>query len=142
MIMRFVALLVTHWALIAVPALCRAGLLVDCCAAVDTQKRDSAACPSGCPNRCSTDEPSPSPVDQQRPEGRDCSACAEACNSVAVVADRTGGADLPTDLMPTAWADLVRDDGPAPALHVRARVPDHQTRIALPFPISDRPLLL
>jgi hypothetical protein len=117
------ASLVTLWALVAAPNLCRAGLLVACCHEAGEARptvTDDCCAPQGSPAL---------PVD------RECDSCVGVCDTVAKPPD---GAD---DAQPvvTMAVDIGAATTPYNAAFARAsrgRAP--QPRI--PFPPSDVPL--
>ena len=140
--MRILALLATIWGLVGMPALCRAGVLVDCCVLTHHAGEESRGCPDECPSGCPDESPDKCPDDTESSDERDCSSCADICNSVCLPTGKQGSADMEITLAPVV-ATTGALAGGLPS--VRYASPDAFTqrpRENLPFPTSDRPLLL
>ena len=140
--MRILALLVAVWGLVGMPALCRAGVLVECCVPTHHADEDPDGCPDECPNGCPDEFPGKCPDDTDSPDERDCSSCADICNSISLPTGRPGCEDAEITLVPV----VPTTEAPASGLlSVPYASPDVLSRWPhenLPFPISDRPLLI
>jgi len=127
--------LLMAWLLVGPPALCRAELLVQCCAHDPAESSPTAAIPSCCDedHHGESERESPTP---RAP--RECGDCAGVCNGVAKPSDDS------TDAYLVDWAVLSDDAGeesppPQRTGHDFARL--RLLRMA-PFPPSDVPLLI
>ena len=140
--MRILALLAAVWGLVGVPALCRAGVLVECCAPTHPADKDRHGCPDECPNGCHDELPDKCPGDTGSSDERDCSSCADICNSVTLPTGKLGGEDVEITLAPVVpTTEALGSSLPS----VRYASPDVFNRWPhenLPFPTSDRPLLI
>ncbi len=124
------------------PALCRAGLLVECCLRTQRAEQESPGCPDECPNGCPDESPDKCPDDAESSGERDCSSCAEVCASVSLPLGKPASEAVKITLAPVVAATEVLAGG-LPS--VRYASPDVFNRWAhhnLPFPKSDRPLLI
>lgn len=129
--------LLMAWLLAGPPALCRAGVLVECCDHASTKTANSSAhvsapCCGDCGTNSKSEKPAPDPVPRQ------CGTCAGVCATVVKPVD---------DANPTTFAVFlaipahVASDG-QPATDTGYLDP-HSYRIAnLPYPPSDLPLLI
>ncbi len=114
--MRIALLITAAWGLWAMPVLCESGMLEDCC---------GQTCPDGEDSGC------------------ECPGCVELCNAHATKPDGASEACvtkagmllavLPAHADTTVSSDQITFDEPAWLLSLRAN---------LPYPESDRPLLL
>jgi hypothetical protein len=142
MLMRILALLVAVWVLVAMPALCRGGVLVACCAPTHDAEETSQGCPDGCPNSCPDESADECPDDTRSSDERDCSSCADICHSVSLTPGKPGSKAVEITFVPAVPATEALAGG---LLSVRYAWPDafdRRPRENLPFPASDRPLLL
>jgi len=125
------ASLMTLWALVAAPNLCRAGVLVACCQ--HAPERDMAATAAvGC---CDEGEP------KNLPENRDCGSCANVCDTIAKPPDGGDqpGMELPVALVVNVVFVRIEPWSPQGATsHIDLPV----SGVDLPFPPSDVPLLI
>lgn len=114
---RTLAFLVALWGLVALPALCEGGLFSDCC---------ENACPNG------TDPGQPC----------ECPPCVEVCNASAVLPKQPAGLNPAIQVAQPAVTIAAAASECAPASDAWSgafnRTPDDN----LPYPVSDRPLLL
>ncbi len=139
--MRILALIVVAWSFVGMPALCRAGILVECCA-LGLPHEKSHDAPEKCPGDCPCDNRDESPDDRESSEPRDCDSCTESCNVVSLYSKQSDSDDFAE--MPVLVITVTR--GPCDAIlshphHSRNR---NTTQIDehLPIPASDRPLLI
>ena len=124
------ASLMTLWALVAAPNLCRAGVLVACCQ--HAPERDIA--PTAAVGCCDEGEP------KNLPENRNCGSCAGVCDTIAKPPD---GGDQPDMEQPTAVVVNVIYVCVEPLMQGTAsRVDLTVSGVRLPFPPSDVPLLI
>ena len=140
--MRVLALLAAIWGLGGVSVLCRAGVLVECCVPTQHAEETSHGCPDECPNSCPDESPDKCPDDTRSSDERDCSSCADICNSVSLTTGKLGSEDVEITLAPVVPTTEALSCG-LPS--VRYASPDgfnRRPRENLPFPTSDRPLLL
>lgn len=125
------------WLLIGPPALCRAGVLVDCCAHESTQSTaPTETVESPCCEKHESEEDAALLTPERIP--RKCGDCAGVCNSVAKPSDDTGLNTLavsPVAVVPVA------SEAPMP---VQGNLDPHRTPIHTgpPYPPSDLPLLI
>ena len=124
------------------PALCRAGVLVECCVPTHHAKEESHGCPDECPDGCPDGFPDECPDGTGSSDERGCSSCADVCNSVFLPTDKLGGGDVEITLAPAVhMTDAFT--GELPSLHYASRDIFYQwPHENLPFPTSDRPLLI
>lgn len=122
------------------PTLCRAGVLVECCAlgipAHEGSRDAPAEYPSGCPcdgDGCSNNTESPEP--------RDCDSCAESCNVVSTHSKQSD--DDFAVLLVVGVVSMQAPNDALPQHEIRTRdLSTARLREHLPIPISDRPLLI
>ena len=133
---RFILIITVVWSLVGAPMLCRAGVLVRCCAEAPNEQApaDRAGCERGC---CS----SPSDKAPARDSGqRECDSCATLCDAVAKPIDDdplAGPSQLAADTVCLGFVAAVTTSLPqAPAPY---RPPDI---LRVRFPFSDIPLLI
>lgn len=133
---RYVLIITVGWSLMGAPMLCRAGVLVRCCAPSikDQGPVENTDCENGCCSRPNGEAP------VQDGDERECDSCVALCKAVAKPIDDDplpGRAGLAT---PTIVPSL---DTAAPSILMWAlaidRPPD---KLRLPFPSSDIPLLI
>ena len=136
--MRILALLTAVWGLVGMPALCRAGVLLDCCAPTHEAEETSQDCPDECPKSC----PDEYPDDTKSCDERDCSSCADICNSVFLTSGKMGSEDAEITCVPAIPTPATLADGLPSARSASHDAFNRWPRKNLPFPISDRPLLL
>ena len=140
--MRTLALLPVVWSFVGVPTLCRAGFLVECCAPAAPLHTESHGNPDECPDKCPGHEPHECPDGTESPEPRDCGSCAEACNAVSPHQKTVANEELtstPATTVATPRAYASRDASPS---HALPDIFDGWPRKYLPYPVSDRPLLI
>ncbi len=125
------ASMITLWALVGAPNLCRAGVLVGCCQ--HAPERDMA--PVAAVGWCNEGEP------KNLPENRECGSCANVCNTIAKPPD--GGDQAAMEFPAAAIVSVVSVSVETLALRDPApRIDLSVSRIDLPFPPSDVPLLI
>jgi len=123
------------------PMLCRAGAPVECCAPTASAPTESRGCPDECPDQRSTHEPDKRPNGAGSPEQRDCFSCA-VCHVVSphmktAADEELASTPAATVATPLFFADL--DESPSPLL---PDLFDGRPHAHLPYPSSDRPLLI
>ncbi len=141
-LMRSLACAIAVWGLVGMPALCRAGVLADCCEPTHHAEDTSHGCPDECPNNCPDESPDKCPDDTRSSDGRDCSSCADICNSVCLTTGKLGSEGIEITFAPVVPTAEALAGGLPSIPHVAPDVVDRWPRENLPFPISDRPLLL
>jgi len=92
--MRILALIPVVWSLVAMPTLCRAGILVECCTLGIPGHEKSYDAPDKCPGGCPCDEGDEAPDDKDSSHPRDCDSCTESCNVVSTHSKQTDGDDV------------------------------------------------
>ena len=105
-------------------------------------EEESRGCPDECPSSCPDESPDKCPDDTRSSDERDCSSCADICNSVFLTTSKLGSEDVEITLAPVVPTTEALAGG-LPS--VRCASPDGFNRRPhenLPFPTSDRPLLL
>jgi len=129
--------LVMMWLLLGPPALCRAGVLVQCCHLDSIQTLDPGE-PVASP--CCVDEDTDSGVSDPAPDPmpRRCGTCAGVCASVAKPSDDSNSTTLAAFLVLPASVVTV-----TPITRVTSRDMSRSSWLtSLPFPPSDLPLLI
>jgi hypothetical protein len=142
MFMRTLPLVAVVWSFVAMPALCRAGVLVECCASEVPVREKSHDAPDECPGKCPDDNREKCPDSTGSSGPRDCDSCAEACNAVSPHSRQISDDDIA--FMSVTVIAVTPIPGDAYLLH-QHRSPDPSTvqlREHLPIPVSDRPLLI
>src|SRR5688572_18367344 len=120
------------WALLVAPGLCRFGLLQACCVPVPSHDEAAAAT-----DDCCKKEHAPAP---EKPKPRDCGSCAHVCDAaVQAPAD-----DHPIDLAQALLFPAVHDTAAQTPLSPYVLGLDGAvvSKVELPFPQSDLPLLI
>ncbi len=140
--MRILVLLVAVWGLVGMPAFCRAGVLVECCVLMHRAEEESHGCPDECPNDCPGELPNKCPGDTGSSDERGCSSCADICRSVFLPTGKPGCGDAETTLAPVVpTTEALTSE--LPLLRYASRDVFYQwPHENLPFPTSDRPLLI
>lgn len=141
MLMRVVALVVVVWSFVGMPLLCRAGVLVDCCASEVAGHEKPDAAPDKCPNHCPCDTREDSSDETDSSEPRSCGACAELCHVVSPHSKQAGGDDLTVMLVASITVTPLRFGVLLPHQNRPFNWSTQQLREHLPYPVSDRPLL-
>lgn len=124
------------------PALCQAGVLVECCTPSAPVQANVAGQEGPCAEGCAGDGCDREADETNSPDRCECEACLEACNVVAPKPEDKGNVNVA--LMPVAAIEVVQVRGYAElsrqyySFGVGAEVLDAN----LPYPISDRPLLI
>ncbi|MCH8243335.1 MAG: hypothetical protein IH897_12110 [Planctomycetes bacterium] len=136
--MRIVTLLGAIWALVGAPSLCRAGVLVECCLPAHRADEESHGCPNGCPDK----SPEKTPADTDTSNERDCSTCADVCKSMSLAPEKMAGQDLANSAGPVVATTAALTDGRPSSLDVWPDECKRWPREKLPYPTSDRPLLI
>ena len=138
LMMRGLLKLAMVWLLVAPPALCRAGVLADCCEDQQTETSTAAVkhpCCRESTGGCKEEQSSPHRVPDPAPKS--CGTCAAVCSSPAKPAEEpilpTPAAVLLTSL--SVASELL----PTQASHDSACSCNQRK---LPFPSSDVPLLI
>lgn len=126
------------------PVLCRAGVLVECCASevgarADTKSHDA---PDQCPDNCPCDTREKTPDDTESSEPRGCDSCADACNAVSPHSRQTNDDDVAVMFVAAISVTQVPHDAYLSHQHPSRNLSTEQLRQHLPFPVSDRPLLI
>ena len=144
--MRVLALIPVVWSLVAMPTLCRAGVLVECCSlgipgheqSHDEPRNTPDKCPGDCP--CDTREEAPDGTESSHP--RDCDSCTESCNVVSTHSKQTDGDDFA--VVPVAAIAVAPVPCDAFLSHQYRSRNLNTTRLVehLTIPDSDRPLLI
>ncbi len=127
--MRFVLLITAVWGLWAMPVLCEGGIWTACCVQTCPENQDDDCGEQGCPD--------------ERDSDCDCPSCVELCN--AQVTKPTGGAEVPGVSASNSAAilpPLNAGDAPGDQLALNDRSSVRLRCVHLPYPSSDRPLLL
>lgn len=132
---RLAVKLVMVWLLLGPPALCRAGVLVQCCdheSEGTPDPSDSVASP------CCADEGSDSGSSDSAPDStpRRCGTCAGVCASVAKPTDDSNSTTLAAFLVPPTNVVTVA------AITRVTNMSRLSWLTSLPFPPSDLPLLI
>ncbi len=140
--MRIMAILVAIWGLVAMPSLCRAGVLVACCAPTDCPEETSPGCPGGCPNSCPGESTDEDPDDTPSSGERDCSSCADVCNLVSLAIGKAGSKVVASAFAAVVPVTAALADGFPSARPTWLHALHWRPRENLPFPKSVRPLLL
>ena len=136
--MKIVTLLAAIWALVGAPSLCRAGVLVECCLPAHHADEESHGCPDDCPNGCPDESPDETPADTGTSNERDCSSCADVCKSMSLAPEKMAGEDFESTPAPVVAAT----DGCPSSVDASPGECKRWLRERLPFPTSDRPLLI
>lgn len=124
------------------PALCRGGVLVECCVPTQRAEETSNGCPDEYPNSCPDESPDKCPDETRSSEERDCSSCADICNSVSLTTGKLGSEDVEIILAPVVPTTEALAGGRPLVRDASADAFNGRPRETLPFPTSDRPLLL
>lgn len=124
------------------PTLCRAGILVECCASGVPAHEKSHDAPYDCPNQCPDDNREKCPDDTGSSESRDCDSCAEACSAVSLHSKHTDGDDFAVMLVAVNAVTQVPYDAFLPHQHRSRNLNTMQIGEHLPIPASVRPLLI
>ncbi len=124
------------------PTLCRAGVLVECCAPTHHAEETSQSCPDGCPSRCPDESPDKCPDDTESSDERDCATCAGICNSVCLSTGKQGSEDMEITSAPVLLTAKALAGGLPSVRYASRDAPNRRPRENLPFATSDRPLLL
>ncbi len=124
------------------PTLCRAGILVECCASGVPADEKSHDAPDECPNHCPGDNREKCPDDTESSEPRDCDSCADACNVISPHSRQTSDDDVAVMLVAVISVAQVPGEAYLPHQHRSRDLSTVQLREHLPFPVSDRPLLI
>lgn len=119
------------------PALCQAGVLVECCASEVEENKKSDAAPNECPNKCPNENRERCPDDTGSSGPRDCDTCADACNVISRHVTQVNDDDVAVMSLTQVLGDLY-------SLHQhRSRdLSTLQPSEHVPIPASDRPLLI
>lgn len=114
---RMLVILTAVWGFVTLPALCPAGILSDCCEDARSESPD---------------------------QGCDCDTCAEVCGTLCVGPGARACDQLQSVFPHAQPADLhLPVDAEFPPLSVAGLATSHSDHDPnLPFPISDRPLLI
>lgn len=124
--MRVALLLTAVWGFWVMPVLCESGMWTECCAQTCPESQDDDCGERSCP------EPAPD---------CDCTSCVELCN--ARVTKPTAGVEIPAVAAnPLAILSLPGDERTGDPLASSARSRMRCCCTHLPYPPSDRPLLL
>ncbi len=140
--MRILGLLAAVWGLVGTPALCRAGVLGECCVPTHHAEEESHGCPDECPNGCPDEFPDKCPDDTGSSDDRDCSSCADICNSVSLTAGKADSENVELTLVPLVPMTAALASGLATVRYAWPDAFNGRLGENLPFPVSDRPLLL
>lgn len=140
--MRIVTLLAAIWALVGAPSLCRAGVLVECCLPAHHADEESRGCPDDCPNGCPDESPEETPADTGTSNERDCSSCADVCKSMFLAPEKMAGEDLENAPAPVVATTAALTDGFPSTPDASPDECKRWPREKLPYPTSDRPLLI
>ncbi len=127
------------------PTLCRAGILVECCASGVPGHDKSHDAPDKCPNKCPCGNRDKYPDDTDDPESsepRDCDSCAESCNVVSLHSKQTDSDDIGVMLVAVIAVTQVPCDAILSHQHRSRNRNTMQIGENLPIPASDRPLLI
>ncbi len=149
------------WSLVAMPTLCRAGILVECCTqgfpgheegfpGHEILRSSPDKCPGSCPCDTSGDTPrggdtsrgGDTPIDPESSQPRDCDTCTESCNVVSTHSKPSDGDDFA--VMQVVAIVPVRSpcDVYLPHRHRLHPITTGQTGEPVPIPASERPRLI
>ena len=140
--MRILALLVVVWSFVGMPTLCRAGILVECCAFEVAGHEKSHDAPERCPDHCPCDTREESPDDSESSHPRECDTCAESCNVVSPHSKPTDGDDFAVTQIAAMAVAQIPCDAFVPHQHRWRNLNTMQPGEHLPIRASDRPLLI
>ncbi len=140
--MRIIALIAVAWSLVGMPMLCRAGILVECCASGVPAREKPHDAPDECPNKCPDDNCEKWPDDTGPSEPRDCNSCSEACNVVSPHSKQTSDNDIAIMFVAAIAVTQVPGDKYLWHQHCSRDANAEQLKENIPFPVSDRPLLI
>ncbi len=124
------------------PTLCRAGILVECCASGVPGHEKSPDAPDECPNKCPCDTRKETPDDTESPEPRDCDSCTESCNVVSLHSKQTDSDDFAEMLVSVIAVTQMPCDLFLPHQHCSRDLNTTQLGEHLPIPACDRPFLI
>ena len=124
------------------PTLCRAGILVECCALGIPGHEKSHDAPDKCPGDCPCDTREVDHDDTESSHPRDCDACTESCNVVSPHSKQTDGDDCPVIWAAAIVVAQLPCDAFLPHQHHLRKLNTVQFSEHLPYPDSDRPLLI
>ncbi|MCH8147785.1 MAG: hypothetical protein IH987_07300 [Planctomycetes bacterium] len=140
--MRIVTVLVATWSLVGAPLLCTVGVLVECCRPAHRADEESNGCPDDCPHRCPDESPEDTPGDTDTSNERDCSSCADVCSSMSLPPEKMAGGELQNTPAPAVATTAALADVLPSSLDALPGECKRMPRQKLPYPTSDRPLLI
>ena len=124
------------------PALCRAGILVECCTLGVPAPQKSYDAPDKRPNNCPDDNGEKWPNDTTSSEPRVCDSCAEACNAVSPHSKQTDADDFAVMLVAAIAVAHFSCDAFLPHQHGLRNLNTIQLGENLAIVASERPLLI
>ena len=139
MFMRILALVAVVWSFVGMPMLCRAGVLVECCDSGVPARGKSHDTPVQRPCKCPNEK---CPENTGPSEPRDCDSCTESCNGVSPHSKHTDDDDLAITLVAAPAATQALADERLPHRYRSHDASAEQLLEHLPYPVSDRPLLI
>ena len=140
--MRILALVAVVWSFVGMPALCRAGILVECCTLGIPGHAKSHDAPDECTDDCPCDTREETPDGTESSHPRDCDSCAESCDVVSTHSKQTDDEDFAVLLVAEIAVAQVPCDAFLTHQH-HSRSPNTiQLNENIPIPPSDRPLLI
>ncbi len=144
--MRTLSLVAVAWSFVGMPVLCRAGILVECCTSgVPAHEKSLGAqdgCPSKCPNKCPDNNREKCPDDPESSEPRDCDSCAETCNVVSPHSKQADRDHFAVTLVAASAAAQALAEQCPPHPYCSRDMSAEQFHEHMPYPVSDRPLLI
>lgn len=136
------------WGLVGMPTLCRGGILVECCVPPQCAEEGSCGFSDASSTSCPHESSDRCPGDTESSDERDCSSCrecsfcADICNSASLTTGKLGVENLKITIAPVVLTTESLAGGP-PSIHHASPVDSHRhLHENLPFPPSDRPLLI
>ncbi len=115
---------------------------MECCVPTHHAEETSQGCPDECPNSCPDESPDKCPDDTRSSDERDCSSCADICNSVSLTTGKLGSEHVEITLAPVVPTTEALAGGLPSVRYASPDAFNQRPRENLPFPTSDRPLLL
>ncbi len=122
------------------PTLCRAGILVECCASGIPERLESHDGPDKCPGDCPCDTREEAPDHTKSTHPRDCDSCAESCNVVSMHSKPTHGDGFAVMLFTGLAVAQVPCSAFLPHQHRSHNLKTMQLVEHIPMSVSDRPL--
>ena len=140
--MQTLSLVVVVWSLVGMQTLCRAGILVACCASGVSAHEKSHDAPDECPHKCREGNRETCSDDTKSSGPRDCDSCGDACNAVSPHSKQTSDDDVAVMFVAVIAVTQLPGDVYLPHQYRSRNLSTLQLREHLPIPVSDRPLLI